>query len=48
MVDKLYRNQKNIVFCDSNGIIISGPKLGRPKKDEVVDRRQEYVEHYSK
>ena len=44
MVDKLYRNQKNIVFCNSKGIRISGPKLGRPKKDEVVDKRQEYVD----
>jgi IS5 family transposase len=32
MVDKLYRNQKNIAFCTSKGIRISGPKLGRPKK----------------
>ena len=44
MVDKLYRNQKNIVFCNSKGIRISGPKLGRPKKDEVVDKHQEYVD----
>jgi IS5 family transposase len=42
MVDKLYRNQKNIVFCNSRGIRISGPKLGRPKKDEVIDKAQEY------
>ena len=42
MVDKLYRNQKNIVFCNSKGIRISGPKLGRPKKDEVFDKAQEY------
>ena len=44
MVDKLYGNQKNIVFCNSKGIRISGPKLGRPKKDEVVDKHQEYVD----
>lgn len=42
MVDKLYRNQKNIVFCNSKGIRISGPKLGRPKKDEVINKAQEY------
>jgi IS5 family transposase len=42
MVDKLYRNQKNIVFCNSKGIRISGPKLGRPKKDELIDKTQEY------
>ena len=32
------------MFCNSNGIRISGPKLGRPKKDEVVDKHQEYVD----
>ena len=32
MVDKLYRNQQNIVFCNSNGIRISEPKLCRQKK----------------
>ena len=42
MVDKLYRNQKNIAFCTSKGIRISGPKLGRPKKDNTVDKVQEY------
>jgi IS5 family transposase len=42
MVDKLYRNQKNIVFCNSKRIRITGPKLGRPKKDEVIDKAQEY------
>ena len=42
MVDKIYRTQKNIKFCNSHGIRISGPKLGRPKKDEVVDKQQEY------
>jgi IS5 family transposase len=42
LTDKLYRNQKNIVFCNSKGIRISGPKLGRPKKDEVIDKAQEY------
>lgn len=42
MVDKLYRNQNNITYCNSKGIRISGPKLGRPKKDEVIDKKQEY------
>ena len=42
MVDKLYRNQNNIAFCTSKGIRISGPKLGRPKKDNTVDKVQEY------
>lgn len=42
MVDKLYRNQNNIKFCNSKNIRISGPKLGRPKKGEVIDKYQEY------
>lgn len=42
MVDKLYRNQKNIKYCNSKGIRISGPRLGRPRKDEVVDKQQAY------
>ena len=42
MVDKLYRNQKNITFYTSKGIRISGPKLGRPKRDEIIDKHQEY------
>ena len=42
MVDKLYRNQNNIAFCTSKGIRISGPKLGRPKKDVTIDKAQEY------
>jgi len=42
MVDKLYRNQVNIKYCNQKGIRISGPKLGRPKKDEIVNKQQEY------
>ena len=33
LVDKIYRTQDNIRFCNENGIRISGPKLGRPVKD---------------
>ena len=44
MADKLYRNQNNIKYCNSKGIRISGPKLGRPKKNEVVDKQQEYTD----
>jgi hypothetical protein len=44
MVDKLYRNRENINFCNAQGIRISGPHLGRPKKDEPHDRKQEYID----
>ena len=42
MVDKIYRTQANIKFCNSKGIRISGPKLGRPKKGETYDMVQAY------
>ena len=42
MVDKIYRNRENINYCNSKGIRISGPRLGRPKKGDVTDKTQEY------
>ena len=42
LVDKIYRNRKNLAYCKERGIRISGPALGRPKKDQVVDKKQEY------
>jgi hypothetical protein len=42
LVDKLYRNRENIKFCNENGIKITGPALGRPKKNTDVDKKQEY------
>ena len=33
LVDQIYRNRKNIAFCKSRNIRISGTPLGRPKKD---------------
>jgi hypothetical protein len=44
MVDKLYRNRDNINYCNSKGIRISGPRLGRPKKGETHDRVQAYID----
>lgn len=32
--DKIYRNRDNIKFCDSHGIRLSGPRLGRPPSDQ--------------
>ena len=34
LVDQIYRTRANIAFCKERGIRISGPKLGRPKKDD--------------
>lgn len=42
LVDKNYRNRKNLNFCKGHGIQISGPTLGRPKKDPSIDRKQEH------
>ena len=44
MVDKIYRNRDNINYCTQRGIRISGPRLGRPKKDEVFDKKQVYID----
>lgn len=44
MADKIYRNRKNRSYCKEKGIRLSGPKLGRPKKDNEADKVQEYVD----
>jgi len=40
MVDKIYRTRANIKYCNSKGIRMSGPKLGRPKTGETYDKIQ--------
>jgi hypothetical protein len=43
MADKIYRNRKNLEYCKTNGIRLSGPKLGRPSKaDAASDKVQAY------
>lgn len=37
--DKIYRTRDNIKFCNSHGIRLSGPRLGRPPSDQ--SRRKE-------
>ena len=39
LVDQIYRSRENIQFCNSNGIRISGPKLGRPYIDPAVTKK---------
>lgn len=39
LVDQIYRTTANIRFCKDNGIRISGPKRGRPFKDEKQARK---------
>jgi hypothetical protein len=44
LADKIYRNRNNLNFCKEHGIRLSGPALGRPKRDAVSDKKQEYVD----
>lgn len=44
LVDKIYRNRKNLAYCREHGIRLSGPALGRPKKDPSKDRKTEYMD----
>lgn len=44
LADKIYRNRKNLAFCKEHGIRLSGPALGRPKKDPAADKKQEYTD----
>ena len=41
LVDQIYRTGDNLNFCREHGIRISGPKLGRPKKDGSVEDSKE-------
>lgn len=40
--DQIYRNRENLAFCKKWGIRLSGPKLGRPRKNDQRDRDVEY------
>jgi len=42
LADKIYRNRDNLAFCKLHHIRLSGPALGRPKKDDNRDKKQDY------
>ena len=44
LADKIYRNRNNLRFCKEHGIRLSGPALGRPKKNLEEDRRTTYID----
>ena len=44
LADKIYRNRENLAYCAERKIRLSGPALGRPKKDEVRDKKQDYID----
>lgn len=45
LVDQIYRNRANLAFCKEKGIRVSGPALGRPKKNPTVDKKQDYIDN---
>ena len=44
LADKIYRNRDNLAYCKEHHIRLSGPALGRPKKDAVSDKRQAHID----
>jgi IS5 family transposase len=40
LADQIYRNRENMAFCKANGIRLSGPKLGRPSKDDNLEEQK--------
>jgi hypothetical protein len=45
LVDKIYRNRKNIKYCKDRGIRIMGDALGRPPKGQRVDQSLAYQDN---
>jgi len=44
LADKIYRNRENLRFCKEHGIRLSGPALGRPKKDEIRNKTLDFLD----
>ncbi len=45
LADKIYRNRNNLAYCKERGIRLSGPALGRPKKNAGTDKKVEYKDN---
>ena len=45
LADKIYRNRNNLSYCRERGIRLSGPALGRPPKNQKIDRKLEYIDN---
>ena len=45
LADKLYRNRESLAFCKENGILLTGPALGRPPKDRKLSRQAKQEEY---
>lgn len=44
LADKIYRNRNNLAYCKEHHIRLSGPALGRPKKNENPDKKQAHID----
>lgn len=45
LVDQIYRTRENREYCKQLGIRMSGPKLGRPPRDEQENMEQKRMEY---
>ena len=45
LVDQIYRNRKNRSFCKEHGIRVSGPALGRPRRESYEERKRAYLDN---
>ena len=44
LADKIYRNRNNLGYCREHGIRLSGPALGRPKKNPSAGKNLIYTD----
>ena len=44
IADKIYRTRKNLQYCKTHSIALSGPALGRPPKDKARYDQQKAIE----
>ncbi|NLX93875.1 MAG: transposase [Clostridiales bacterium] len=44
LAEKIYRNRDNLKYAKEWNIRLSGPALGRPKKVEIRNKRQDYID----
>ena len=45
LVDQIYRNRKNLAYCKTHNIRVSGPALGRPRQLTKEEKLQAYSDN---
>ena len=45
LADQIYRTRKNRAYCKANGIRMSGPALGRPRKLTSEEKKRSYTDN---